>query len=66
MKNKVYFVKRLCELKELDLESEEAKNLYSLKIVDLLIAIKAASPPSPQTEQEEESEKTLAELLGCS
>ena len=71
MKSKAYFVKSLCVLKELDPESEEAKALYSLKIVDLLIEIKKYKPsieeplpPPPAVEEEEE--KTLAQLLGCS
>ena len=67
MRSKAYIVKSLCTLKEIDIESEEAKALYSLKIVDLLTEIKKYKPkpfikessPPPQ------EEKTLAELLGC-
>jgi hypothetical protein len=67
MKNKVFFVKQLCELKKLDLESPEAKELYNLKIVDLLIAIKQAKPPGtePGEPGEPEDEQSLAQLLGC-
>jgi hypothetical protein len=52
-KNKAYFIKQLCELRDLDPESEEAKNLYSLKIVDLLIEIKKATPPKKEEEEEQ-------------
>ena len=62
MKSKVFFVKRLCELKNLNPESPEAKDFYNLKIVDLLIAIKEAKPP----DVEPEDEQSLAQLLGCS
>lgn len=64
MKNKVYFVKKLCELRNLNIESSEAQELYNLKIVELLIAIKQETPVSNQKE-EPEIEKSLAELLGC-
>jgi len=64
MKNKAHFVKQLCTLKELDPESEEAKALYSLKVLELLMEIKKYTPVTI-TEKEEETEKTLAELLGC-
>ena len=62
MKNKTYFVKQLCELRNLDPESPEAQELYNLKIVELLIAIKQETPV-PQ--EEPEIERSLAELLGC-
>jgi len=67
MKNKAYFVKRLCELKGLDPESEEAKGLYSLKVVELLTEIKKAKVPEPEPvqEDEEEEEQSLAQRLGC-
>ena len=63
MKSKVYFVKKLCELRNLNIESPEAQELYNLKIVELLIAIKQETPVSNQ--EEPETEKSLAELLGC-
>ena len=62
MKSKVYFVKKLCELRNLDIELPEAQELYNLKIVELLIAIKQETPV-PQ--EEPEIERSLAELLGC-
>ena len=66
MKNKAHFVKQLCILKELDPESEEAKDLYSLKVLELLMEIKKYGPSIvTEKEQKEETEKTLAELLGC-
>ena len=64
MKSKVYFVKKLCELRNLDIESPEAQELYNLKIVELLISIKQETP-NVLIEEEEETEKSLAELLGC-
>ena len=68
MKNKAHFVKQLCGLKGLDPESEEAKDLYALKILDLLMEIKKYGPvivTEEEQEEEEETEKTLAELIGC-
>jgi len=71
MKSKVYFVKKLCILKDIDINSEEAQELYNLKIVQLLTEIKKFSPeeslPSPSLEEDDEDEpKSLAERLGCS
>lgn len=63
MKSKVYFVKKLCELRKLNIESPEAQELYNLKIVELLIAIKQETPNV--LVEEEEEHKSLAELLGC-
>jgi len=62
MKNKVYFVKKLCELRNIDIESAEAQAFYDLKIVDILIAIKQAKPDTVVTEDDDQS---LAQLLGC-
>ena len=71
MKNKAYFVKRLCDLRGLDPQSEEAQALYSLKVVELLSEIKKSKPgepePEPEPEDEEEGEfLTFAQRLGCS
>jgi len=55
MKNKAYFVKKLCELRKLDPESEEANELYNLKIIDLLTEIKNACPPPGLPPEEEKS-----------
>ena len=44
MKSKQYFIQQLCKLRELDPEGEEAKLMEEMKVVDLLIAIKEASP----------------------
>lgn len=72
MKNKAYFVKRLCDLRGLDPQSEEAQALYSLKVVELLTEIKNSKPgePVPEPEQEDEEEEgeflTFAQRLGCS
>ena len=62
MKNKVYFVKKLCELRNMDIESAEAHAFYDLKIVDILIAIKQAKPPDAVVTEDDQS---LAQLLGC-
>ena len=64
MKNKVHFVKKLCELKGLDHESEEGQGFYSLKIVELLIEIKKLK--GDEEPEEPEESKSLAQLLGCS
>jgi hypothetical protein len=65
MKSKTYFVKKLCELRNLDSESPEAQELYNLKIVELLILIKQNTPVSSKEEEPDEESKSLAELLGC-
>jgi hypothetical protein len=75
MKNKAYFVKRLCELRGLDPQSEEAQALYSLKVVELLTEIKKSKSlpepepePEPEPQQEEDEEEeflTFAQRLGC-
>ena len=65
MKSKTYFVKKLCELRNLDPESPEAQELYNLKIVELLISIKQNTPVSSKEEEPDEESKSLAELLGC-
>lgn len=62
MKSKTYFVKQLCELRNLDIESPEAQELYNFKVVELLIAIKHETPVSSK---EDDDTKSLAELLGC-
>ena len=62
MMNKVYFVKKLCELRNMDIESAEAHAFYDLKIVDILIAIKQAKPPDAVVTEDDQS---LAQLLGC-
>lgn len=71
MKSKVHFVKKLCLLKDIDINSEEAQELYNLKIVQLLTEIKKFSPeeessPSPLEEEDDDEPKSLAERLGCS
>ena len=64
MKNKVYFVSKLMTLRGLtDSESPEVKELYNMKVIDLLIAIKNETP-APDNEEEEYP--TLAEMVGCS
>jgi len=65
MKNKAYFIKKLCELRKWDYESQEAQELYNLKIVELLIAIKQETPDLPKDKGEEDEEKSLAQLVGC-
>ena len=65
MKNKVYFVKKLCELRNMDIESAEAHAFYDLKIVDILIAIKQAKPPDAVDAVVTEDDQSLAQLLGC-
>ena len=74
MKNKAYLVKKLCDLKGLELDSKEAQDFYSMKVIDLMIEIKKARPGEPEPEPEpqqvdkedEEEFLTLAQRLGCS
>jgi len=64
MKNKAHFVKKLCSLTGVNHESPEGQKLYELKVVDLLIAIKQATPaPAPEPEPDEE-EEDLRYLVG--
>jgi len=49
MKSKQYFIRQLCKLRDLDPEGEEAKIMEDMKVVDLLIAIKDASPDKSVT-----------------
>ncbi len=44
MQSKKFFVEKICSLRGISPESDEAKELYNLKIVDLLIAIKRETP----------------------
>jgi hypothetical protein len=64
MRNKAHFVKKLCSLRNWDHESKEAQELYNLTVVELLISIKQESPELPK--EEEEEERSLAQLVGCS
>jgi hypothetical protein len=68
MKNKNYFVKKVCELKKIDLDSEEAKQLYSLTVVELLLEIKKYKPdsvPEAEEEEEEEEDRSFSKIAGC-
>ena len=71
MKNKAYFVKRLCELRGVDPKSDEAKAYYDLKVVEILLEIKKISSPEPvpqevHDEDDDEDEfPSLARRLGC-
>jgi hypothetical protein len=58
MQSKKFFVDRLCVLRKWNPESEKAKELYALKIVDLLICIKQETPL-------EEADDLLVERFGC-
>ena len=61
MKNKTYFVNKLCGLTGIDPESEQGQDLYKLSVIDLLIAIKQATPKPPAVPEEE---RTLAQMVG--
>jgi len=71
MKNKAYFVKRLCELKGVDPKSDEAKAYYDLKVVQILLEIKKIASPQEvrdkvRDEDDDEDEfPSLARRLGC-
>ena len=66
MKNKSYLVKKLMALRNLtDPESSTVKEMYDMKVLDLMIAIKNETPvPVPVNKEEEYL--TLAEMVGCS
>ena len=66
MKNKTYFIKQLCSLRNLDPEGEEAKEMQDMKVVDLLIAIKEATPKNQRSEiEEEDDDESFANRAGC-
>ena len=56
MKNKAHFISELCKLKNWDPTSEKAKELENMKIVDLLMAIREATPVKKEVENENENE----------
>jgi len=73
-KNKAYLVNQLCALRGLDPESDKGKELYSLKIIELLTEIKNNKPNEPQKEkvkkpeaelEAEDDDDSLARRLGC-
>jgi hypothetical protein len=67
-KNKAYLVNQLCALRGLDPESDKGKELYSLKIIELLTEIKHNKPEPPKEKVHEEDEyedDSLARRLGC-
>ena len=59
MKNKAHFVKKLCSLTKVDHDSPEGQKLYELKVVDLLIAIKQATPVPPEPDSDEDDVRYL-------
>jgi len=66
MRNKAHFVKKLCQLRGLDHESDKAQELYKLSVIDLLITIKKETPEPKEDREDREDDRTLAQLLGCS
>jgi hypothetical protein len=70
-KNKAYLVNQLCALRGLDPESDKGKELYSLKIIELLTEIKHTKPEPPKEnvkkdhEEDEYEDDSLARRLGC-
>ena len=64
MKSKQYFIQQLCKLRELDPEGEEAKMMEEMKVVDLLIAIKDASPDKSVKVVPTSKSKTVAADCG--
>ena len=65
MKNKAHFVNRLCQLKQINPQSEGAQELYKLSVVDLLIEIKKATPTKVEPEELEDEDMSLAQRIGC-
>ena len=62
MKNKAHFVNKLCTLTKVDPSSEQGQDLYKLSVVELLIAIKQATPV-PQ-ESGDDEERTVFDMIG--
>lgn len=66
MKNKAYFIRKLCKLRNIDPESEEAEQLEKRKIVDILIDIKNENEKLEiKDSEEEEEELTFSKRAGC-
>jgi hypothetical protein len=70
MKNKAHFISELCKLKNWDPVSEKAKELENMKIVDLLMAIREATPVKKEVENEDEKEaeaedESFSRRAGC-
>jgi hypothetical protein len=76
MKNKAHFINELCKLKNWDSSSDNAKELENMKIVDLLIAIKVATPVKKEevtetaedeaaAESEAEEDESFSRRAGC-
>lgn len=62
MKNKAHFVKKLCALQNIDVESEQGQDLYKLSVIDLLIAIKQATPIVSSDDDLED--RTIFDMIG--
>lgn len=65
MKSKQYFIKQLCELRNLDVDGEEAQEMESMKVVDLLIAIKDATPGKSSIKSEDGEDESFSNRAGC-
>lgn len=65
MKNKSYFIKQLCKLKKIDPESEEAKELTEMKIVDILIEIKKEKELENVDLEDDYEVLTFSKRAGC-
>lgn len=65
MKNKAYFIKQLCKLKKIDPESEEAKELTEMKIVDILIEIKKEKELENVDLEDDYEVLTFSKRAGC-
>ena len=65
MKNKAYFIKQLCKLRKIDPESEEAKKLTEMKIVDILIEIKKEKELENVDLEDDYEVLTFSKRAGC-
>ena len=63
-RNKTHLVNQLCKLRKLDPGSEAAKELYSLKVLDLMICIRAER--ETETSESDEDEDLLIKRFGAS
>ena len=59
MKNKAYFIKRLADLKGLDIESDEVKSWASWTILDLLTAIKEQKEKMPVSTPDDDEDISI-------
>lgn len=69
--SKAFNIMTLCKLKGIDPDSEEAKLMNEMSVLDLLNAIKTEKDnkkeiqPAPESESDDEFDVSLSSRVGC-